>query len=257
MRSQAEVELVLELHAAGLNNSEISRKTGIPRATFRPWLSGRTPGSGHGYQRRQRCPCCAEFDEVIPGITAFSYAYLLGLYLGDGLISKAPRDVYRLRMFLDRGHPVIVGECAAAMSLVMPANKAGILQHRHERVDEVYSYSRHWRCLFPQHGKGMKHKRHIWLAPWQIRVVERYPGRLARGLIHSDGCRVQNKIRHPNRTYTYPRYFFSNRSMDIQAIFCDACDRLGVHWRQDGPWNISVARAESVRILDRHVGPKR
>jgi hypothetical protein len=68
---------------------------------------------------------------------------------------------------------------------------------------------------------------------------------------------VQNKIRHPKKIYSYPRYFFSNRSEDIQAIFCDACDRLGVQWRQDGSWNISVARSESVRILDRHIGPKR
>jgi hypothetical protein len=30
-----------------------------------------------------------------------------------------------------------------------------------------------------------------------------------------------------------------------------------VRWRQDGPWNISVARSESVQILDRHIGPKR
>jgi len=63
--------------------------------------------------------------------------------------------------------------------------------------------------------------------------------------------------RHPKKTYSYPRYFFSNRSRDIQGIFCDACDRLGVAWRQDGPWNVSVARREAVAILDRHVGPKR
>jgi hypothetical protein len=84
-----------------------------------------------------------------------------------------------------------------------------------------------------------------------------HPGRLLRGLIHSDGCRVTNRIRHPRKTYEYPRYFFSNRSSDIQSIFCDACDRLGVKWKQDGPWNISVARRDSVAILDRHIGPKR
>ncbi len=56
---------------------------------------------------------------------------------------------------------------------------------------------------------------------------------------------------------SYPRYFFSNRSLDIQRIFCDASDQLGVAWRQDGPWNISVARRDAVAILDRHIGPKR
>jgi len=165
--------------------------------------------------------------------------------------------VLELRVFLDRAYPVIVDECAAAMGLVMSANKVGVFRHPHERMDEVSSFSRHWPCLFPQIGPGPKHKRRIALEPWQLRIVDRHPGRLLRGLIHSDGCRVQNKIRHPKKTYTYPRYFFSNRSRDIQAIFCDACDRLGVKWRQDGHWDISVARSESVRILDRHIGPKR
>jgi hypothetical protein len=45
--------------------------------------------------------------------------------------------------------------------------------------------------------------------------------------------------------------------LDIQGIFCEACDRLEVAWRQDGPWNISVARRDAVAILDRHIGPKR
>lgn len=173
------------------------------------------------------------------------------------MISAHPRDVFRLRIFLDRAYPLIIQECEAAMSIVMPASKASVYRHRHDGASEVNSFSQHWPHLFPQHGPGVKHKRKIALEPWQQRVVDRYPGRLLRGLIHSDGCRVINTIRHPNKTYAYPRYFFSNRSHDIQAVFCDACDRLGIAWRQDGPWNISVARREAVTIMDHHVGPKR
>jgi hypothetical protein len=143
------------------------------------------------------------------------------------------------------------------MSLVMPTSKAGAFRRSDENLIEVYSYTKHWPHLFPQHGAGVKHQRKIVLEPWQQRIVDLHPGRLLRGLIHSDGCRVVNRIRHPKRTYEYPRYFFSNRSLDIQGIFCDACDQLGVAWRQDGPWNISVARRESVATLDRLVGPKR
>jgi hypothetical protein len=181
----------------------------------------------------------------------------LGLYLGDGTLSAHPRGVFRLRIFLDRAYPLIVGECEAAMRLVLPASKVGTHRHKHERVDEVNSFSKHWPHLFPQHGPGVKHKRKIELEPWQERIVEQHPGRLLRGLIHSDGCRVVNKIRHPKKTYEYPRYFFTNRSLDIQRIFCDACDRLDIAWRQDGPWNVSVARREAVAVMDRHVGPKR
>lgn len=152
----------------------------------------------------------------MPGATEHSYAYLLGLYLGDGTLSSHPRDVYRLRVFLDRTYPLIIGECGAAMSIVLPASKVCVLSHKKERMEEVSSFSKHWPHLFPQHGPGVKHERKI--------VLE---------------------------------LFFSNRSLDIQRIFCDACDRLDIAWRQDGPWNISVARRGAVALLDRHVGPKR
>jgi hypothetical protein len=190
-------------------------------------------------------------------LCAYAYSYLLGLYLGDGTISRHPREVFRLRIFLDRAYPLIVAECSAAMSLVVPTSRVGVYSHRHEQVEEVNSFSKHWPHLFPQHGPGLKHRRPIVLEPWQRRIVERYPGRLLRGLIHSDGCRVVNRIRHPKKTYVYPRYFFSNRSDDIRGIFCDACDRLGIEWRPDGPWNVSVARRGAIAELDRHVGPKR
>lgn len=190
-------------------------------------------------------------------VATYAYAYLLGLYLGDGMISAHRRGVYRLRIFLDRIYPVLIDECCTAMELVMPSNKVGIVRCKDARMNVVYSFSKHWPHLFPQHGPGAKHKREIALETWQQLIVDRYPGRLLRGLIHSDGCRVTNRIRHPKKTYEYPRYFFSNRSRDIQGIFTDACDRLGIAWKQDGPWNISVARRDAVAILDRHVGPKR
>lgn len=173
------------------------------------------------------------------------------------MLSAHPRGVYRLRIFLDRAHPVVVAECSASVSLVLPTSKVGVLRHKKAQMEEVSSFSQHWPHLFPQHGPGVKHERRIALEPWQERIIERYPGRLLRGLIHSDGCRVANRIRHPKKTYVYPRYLFTNRSLDIQRIFCDGCDCLGISWRQDGPWNISVARREAVAIMDQHVGPKR
>jgi hypothetical protein len=38
----------------------------------------------------------------------------------------------------------------------------------------VNAYSKHWPCLFPQHGPGVEHKRSIELVPWQQRIVDRY-----------------------------------------------------------------------------------
>jgi hypothetical protein len=56
--------------------------------------------------------------------------------------------------------------------------------------------------------------------------------------------------------YAYPRYSFSNASNDIRAIFCEACDRLGVRWRPMNARNVSVARRESVALLDEFIGPR-
>ena len=36
-----------------------------------------------------------------------------------------------------------------------------------KRYWEVYSFSKHWPCLFPQHEPGRKHERKIELMPWQ------------------------------------------------------------------------------------------
>lgn len=177
------------------------------------------------------------------------YAYLLGLYLGDGCLTLTVRGVYKLRIACCSAYPDLLDECVLAMQEVLP-NKVG----RVERIGchEVYSNSKHWICMFPQHGPGRKHERPIVLADWQQRIVDRYPAPFLRGLIHSDGCRVLNWV---NGT-PYSRYHFSNASDDIRALFGRACDRLGVDWRPHNARNLSVARRASVELLDQFIGPK-
>jgi hypothetical protein len=124
----------------------------------------------------------------------------------------------------------------------------------------VQSVSRHWPCLFPQHGPGHKHERKIELEPRQEEIVAKYPGDFARGLFHSDGCRAINRVRRPlkdgDRRYEYPRYFFVNHSADILRLCGEVLDRLEVMWRFSKPTTISVARRRSVARLDVFVGPK-
>jgi hypothetical protein len=184
------------------------------------------------------------------------YAYLLGLYLGDGYIVHHRRGVYRLTITLDAKYPGIVSECREAIEAVMPKGRVGI-QFRHGGTCAwVINSSKQWPCLLPQHGPGKKHERLIELADWQQRVGRAHVKHLLRGLIQSDGCRFTNTIRHPRKTYEYPRYNFSNRSADIRRIFCDACDLLGIEWRVMNAFNISVARQASVARLDEFIGPK-
>jgi hypothetical protein len=120
----------------------------------------------------------------------------------------------------------------------------------------VSVYSKRLLCLFPQHGPGLKYLRSIELVPWQQRIVVRQPRQFLRGLIHSDGSRFINHITVKAKTYSYPRYTFSNASEDIRRLFTATCDQLGIEWRQMNARNISVARRESVARLDEFVGPK-
>jgi hypothetical protein len=236
---------VFALHAAGVATAEIARRTGIPRSTMRYWLS---QGPAFADRATIACAPCRRIEVAPPG----PYAYLLGLYLGDGCLSDVGRGIYRLRITLDKKYPGIIAECRAAAALVLP-NKVGLID-RGSWV-EVWSYSKHWVCLFPQHGPGPKHKRPIVLTDWQHEIaVVRYPYLLLRGLIQSDGWRGTNRIAG---RYEYSRYLFSNRSADIRELFRAACARMSIECRPNSEWQVAVSRRPDVARMDLIVGEKR
>jgi hypothetical protein len=187
-----------------------------------------------------------------------SYAYLLGLYLGDGHIVCGPRDVYVLAIACSDDWPGLMAAARQAMAAVMPASS--VCGVRQTGCTIIKSYSKHWACLFPQHGPGRKHQRKIELAQWQEVIVRRYPGEFARGLFHSDGWRGVNRVRRAladgDHWYEYPRYLFGNESADILRLCGEALDQLGVAWRYSRRNSISVARRAAVARLDEFVGPK-
>lgn len=167
---------------------------------------------------------------------------------------RRAKGVFLLSVYCDDRWPGLVEEAAASMARVMPTSAVSV--RRRDGCAEVKSLCKHWVCLFPQHGPGKKHMRAIVLEPWQREIVEAHPGPFARGLFHSDGCRVLNRVRHGTRWYEYPRYHFKNESADILALCGLALDLLGVAWRFNRRNEMSVARREAVELLDRHVGPK-
>jgi hypothetical protein len=259
MRTQKEVDEVLALVAQGLNNCEISRRTGIPRTTVRWWRDGRIPGTVARNRRADCCQSCGHPPHDFEGFHSAGYAYLLGMYLGDGYIVASRRGVYRLSIYCDTRYPRIVEEIAGTLLTFTPSRHVSVEYFpdgSRGRVCRVGAYSKAWPCLFPQHGPGRKHTRPIVLEPWQRGLVDAAPEALLRGLLHSDGCRSLNRIRGRDRWYEYPRYTFCNVSDDIRGIFCEACDQLGIPWRRMNARNISVARREGVARLDEFVGPK-
>jgi hypothetical protein len=183
-------------------------------------------------------------------LPAAPYAYLLGLYLGDGCISQS-RRVWRLRIALDAKYPTIIDRCRVAIDMLMIGQRAYVMQLPKNCV-EVSLYSKHWPCLLPQHGPGKKHDRRIVLEPWQQALVDRATEEFVIGLMHSDGCRVVAN----DRGVRSIRYHFSNRSDDIHDIFTAALDSLGIHWRRSSKRDVSIYRKADTARLDTFIGPK-
>ncbi|GEK02866.1 helix-turn-helix domain-containing protein [Streptomyces sp. 1-11] len=235
----------LALVAQGRSLNSVSRETGVSRAAIRSWQDRLEP-----LPRMSPPPG--------PPSDTGAYAYLLGLYLGDGCVSPHPRGGYYLRIACADAWPGLMQMCREAITRVRP----GVRVHtvRKQGCAMVTSYYPHWPALFPQHGPGKKHERPIALAAWQQEMVDAHPWEFIRGLIHSDGCRVTNwttrLVDGERKRYEYPRYFFTNVSEDIVRLFTDALERVHVEWRRANNRNISVARKASVALMDAHVGPK-
>ena len=111
VRSKREFDPALALLRHGLTATEVARATGIPRSTVRDW------GNGRGTQQPRSSGCEAHDSS---SLDASAYAYLLGLYLGDGYVSPRPRGVWLLRITLDSAYPGIVEECARAVDAIAP-----------------------------------------------------------------------------------------------------------------------------------------
>jgi hypothetical protein len=233
------------LRAAGATLSETSRRLRVSRSTLRAWEDGRAAAPA------RPCPRCDGSTLDAP-----AYATLLGLYLGDGCISRAPRS-HTLRVSCDERYPAIIDDVTACVAAVRPGT---VFHVTAPGCVVVSAHWRHWPCLFPQHGPGRKHERPIVLEDWQRQVVEAHPGAFLRGLFHSDGCRVRNwtqrTVAGELKRYDYPRWQFVNASADIRELCCWALDLVGVAWRQSNRRTISVSRREAVAALDALIGPK-
>lgn len=255
VRSTANFWRVKELVALGLSDYEVSRRSGVPRATVQRYRHRTGP------PRASRTPWepASHYDDWRPSRPG-PYCYLLGLYLGDGCLYLPPRGNPRLGITLDASYPGIVDAAQRAIEATLP----GAQVCRTQRAGCVVVSASHpaWPTAFPQHGPGPKHSREIRLAPWQAELTADRPRDFLRGLIHSDGSRATNAfstrlLNGRVAQYSYTRYFFTNRSEDIRAIFCDHCELVGVRWTQSNAWNISVSHRDSVAILDSFIGPKR
>src|SRR3954469_18891892 len=225
-RPVSEFHTVLQLIDAGSTHRQISAETGIPLATVRGWARGRRSLPREPADGLIACEGCGAHVCEHDALPTGAYSYLLGVYLGDGNLVRQKGRSYSLRIALDVAYPGIIAEVGDAIDAIrgrMPWTARDAVKN----FVRVVSYWRHWRCLFPQHGPGRKHRRVIRLTDWQCGIVACEPGRFLRGLIHTDGWRGLNRVHVKGRDCAYPRYQFSNRSDDIRRLFTDTCDLLG------------------------------
>lgn len=244
-------EAVRALLGSGLSDYGISRETGVGRSTVQRW---RRQGIPEGISRIP--------TEIRPGTWDESrreaYSYLLGHYLGDGCVSDRTRT-HSLDIACDAFYPDILESVLEAVYEFCPRPPA-LTYAKGTRGAHVVSYWKAWPLFLPQHGPGGKLDRKIELVAWQTEIVDEHPKAFIRGLIHSDGSRCMNTfkmtLKDGPKVYSYPRYFFTNYSTDIQAIFCRSCDQTGIRWSRSNWRNISASHRTSVALLDEFVGPK-
>lgn len=77
-----------------------------------------------------------------------AYAYLLGLYLGDGHIAKCPKGVFRLTIVQDQKYVGLISECNEAIKSFVAGQPIHTGFQQCEGCILVNSYWKHWPCVF-------------------------------------------------------------------------------------------------------------
>ncbi len=251
---------IKRLIVAGINDCEISRRTGVPRGTVRDIRRPTYVPRGDRHRESEACPRCWRGARPMR-LTPEDYSELLGFYLGDGYISEGART-QRLRIALDAKYPQLVAKVRDLVRRCFPNNRVDVVAYRKSKCLAVSVYSTHLGCVFPQHGPGRKHSRRIRLEPWQEMIVNAEPWAFIRACIWTDGCIFINRTDvHRSEPYEYLSYSFANKSSDIVDLFTQTCDRVGVEHRSTftprrGLWQVRINRRASVAKMAEHVPAK-
>lgn len=181
----------------------------------------------------------------------------LGFYLGDGHIAHFAR-YSALRVACDSKYLGIIDDVERVLREVHPDRP--VHRVRAPGCIVVQSNWKHWPCLFPQHGPGRKHERHLGMAEWQRVIVQEHPGSFLRGLFHSDGCLVKNwatrRFAGRIKRYEYPRWQFVNESDEIMRWCGEALDLVDIAYRQTNRRTLSVSGRADVARLTELIGVK-
>jgi intein-encoded DNA endonuclease-like protein len=169
-----EVNYILELYKSGYSQNRIFKTLGVDRGTIRQIVN-----DPEGYLKK----ATIEFD--LSEINKKSYAFILGVYLGDGCISKTHKpNVFRLRVALDIKYKKLNEEVIEELQKLFPNNNVNYMRVGETNGCVISLYSTHLLKLFPQHDIGKKHDRPIVLEDWQKDIIDEYNIEFLKGLIY-------------------------------------------------------------------------
>jgi hypothetical protein len=150
----AKYEEAMAMLAKGLTLRSTSELTALSRSTLREWRDLGPPGNRRGLAGE-----CPIRDSSI--INEAPYAYLLGLYLGDGCLSEGRRGVISIAHRPGQAVPQSHRGMRSRHRLHATHPDRFVWGTHRPGYVEVRADWKHWQCFFPQHGPGEKHERRI------------------------------------------------------------------------------------------------
>ena len=113
-------------------------------------------------------------------------AYLVGLGLGDGNLSKTNNRSVRLRISCDLRYPFLITEIISAISYILPESKISLVNRKTKSLD-ICSYSNHWESIMGwKADSGNKFIQNSSVPDW-IFYKDEYIKACLKGLLETDG----------------------------------------------------------------------
>jgi hypothetical protein len=140
MHSADDVTRVRAALESGKTDQEASDATGVPVSTVGRWGRGETYAFGPALPRAGQAP--RQWRRRYPNWRPperLSFAYHLGLYLGDGCVVRRGRAV-GLQLSLDALYPEIIEDAYAAVQLTTITSTVKCLPVKDSRCMTVLSY---------------------------------------------------------------------------------------------------------------------
>lgn len=273
MRSKEEISLIFKLYKSGLSQHKIAKATNISRGTIKDYVSKFKKGNtdidliNKGFKVKGLKIINDLHHPSKTNKTIYkTYSYLLGMYLGDGSLTKIKnkKDLYLFRIHQDAKYPNIIEEIKKAIITILPENKVCLVPKKYN--DKISSFdictrSKLFLKLFPSAKSGRKHTYSIILEKWQKELIDRYPKQFLRGLIQSDGSRY--KATYSKNSW---HYNFVQKSDDIFNLFLYICNALNLKVgfrmhttttkdKKHDSW-IGTISSKNTAFLDTFIGPK-